>query len=76
MFMYDKIKILDLISQKQVKQFELESLIYGSIEIREREGKKYIYVHAREDSLQVTKYVGEYTEVLYNLITTWLYKPG
>ena len=38
--MYDKIKILDLISQKQVKQFELESLIYGSIEVREREGKK------------------------------------
>ena len=68
--MYDKIKILDLISQKQVKQFELESLIYGSIEVREREGKKYIYVHAREDSLQVTKYVGEYTEVLYNLIAS------
>lgn len=67
--MYDKIKILDLISQKQVKQFELESLIYGSIEVREKEDKKYIYIHAREDGLQVTKYVGEYTEVLYNLIS-------
>ena len=67
--MYDKIKILDLISQKQVKQFELESLIYGSIEVREKDNKKYIYIHAREDGLQVTKYVGEYTEVLYNLIS-------
>jgi fido (protein-threonine AMPylation protein) len=67
--MYDKIKILDLISQKQVKQFELESLLYGSIEVREKDNKKYIYIHAREDGLQVTKYVGEYTEVLYNLIS-------
>ena len=63
--MYDKIKILDLISQKQVKNFELESLIYGSIEVRE---DKYIYIHARENGLLVTKYVGEYTEVLYNLL--------
>lgn len=63
--MYDKIKILDLISQKQVKNFELESLIYGSIEVRD---DKYIYIHARENGLLVTKYVGEYTEVLYNLL--------
>lgn len=63
--MYDKIKILDLISQKQVKNFELESLIYGSIEVRD---DKYIYIHARENGILVTKYVGEYTEVLYNLL--------
>lgn len=63
--MYDKIKILDLISQKQVKNFELESLIYGSIEVRD---DKYIYIHARENGLLVTKYVGEYTDVLYNLL--------
>ncbi len=63
--MYDKIKILDLITQKQVKNFELESLIYGSIEVRD---DKYIYIHARENGLLVTKYVGEYTDVLYNLL--------
>ena len=63
--MYDKIKILDLITQKQVKNYELESLVYGSIEVRD---DKYIYIHARENGLLVTKYVGEYTEVLYNLI--------
>ena len=66
--MYDKIKILDLINQKQVKQFELESLIYGSIEIRKKENNKYIYIHARENGIQTTKYIGEYTEVLYNMI--------
>lgn len=66
--MYDKIKILDLINKKQVKEFELESLIYGSIEIREKGNNKYIYIHARENGIQTTKYVGEYTEVLYNMI--------
>ena len=62
--MYDKIRILDLINQKQIKQFELESLIYGSIEVR----NNYIYIHAREDGILSTKYVGEYTDVLYNMI--------
>ena len=66
--MYDKIKILDLINQKQIKQFELESLIYGSIEVRDKGNSKYIYIHAREDGVLTTKYVGEYTDVLYNLI--------
>ena len=62
--MYDKIRILDLINQKQIKQFELESLIYGSIEVR----NNYIYIHAREAGILSTKYVGEYTDVLYNMI--------
>ena len=62
--MYDKIRILDLINQKQIKQFELESLIYGSIEVR----NNYIYIHVREDGILSTKYVGEYTDVLYNMI--------
>ena len=66
--MYDKIKILDLINQKQIKQFELESLIYGSIEVRDKGNSKYIYIHAREEGVLTTKYVGEYTEVLYNVI--------
>ena len=66
--MYDKIKILDLINQKQIKQFELESLIYGSIEVRDKGNSKYIYIHTREEGVLTTKYVGEYTEVLYNVI--------
>ena len=64
--MTQKILILDLLNQKQIKQFRLEQLIYGSIEIRESHNKKYIYVHTKEDGVQVTKYVGEYTEILYN----------
>ena len=46
----------------------LNSLIYGAIEIRETNSNKYIYVHYREDGISLTKYVGEYSENLYNLI--------
>ena len=61
-------KILDLLNQKQNKQVELEKLVYGSIEIREKDNKKYIYTHIKENGLQSTKYIGEYNEELYNLI--------
>ena len=43
-------------------------LVYGSIEIRENNLNKYIYVHYREDGVVLTKYVGEYSHELYNLI--------
>lgn len=66
--MNNQIKILDLLNQKQTKNYELEKIIYGSIEIREKDTKKYIYVHTKEDGVQLTKYVGEYSDELYNLI--------
>ena len=61
-------KLLDLLDQKKIKEFELEQLIYGSIEVREKNGNKYIYIHAKENGTQVTKYIGEYSDTLYNLI--------
>ena len=61
-------KIIDLLYQKKVLEFELSELPYGSIEVREKEGYKYIYTHVREDGIQLTKYVGEYSEILYNYI--------
>lgn len=66
--MDNQIKILDLLNQKQIKQYELENMIYGSVEIREKDNNKYIYTHTKEDGLQSTKYIGEYTDELYNLI--------
>lgn len=66
--MDNQIKILDLLNQKQIKQHELENMIYGSVEIREKDNNKYIYTHIKEDGLQSTKYIGEYTDELYNLI--------
>ena len=63
-----QVKVLELLNQKQNKQVELESLIYGAIEVREKDNYKYIYTHIKEDGVQSTKYIGEYKEELYNLI--------
>ena len=66
--MEEKIEIMNLLQSKQALENELQSLAYGSIEIRENDSNKYIYVHYREDGVALTKYVGEYSEELYNLI--------
>lgn len=66
--MSDKSEIIALLQNKQLLEHQLESLSYGSIEIRERGSNKYIYVHYREDGVSLTKYVDEYSDDLYNLI--------
>lgn len=66
--MEEKFEIMNLLLTKQVLEDELQSLAYGSVEIRENHSNKYIYVHYREEGVVLTKYVGEYSEELYNLI--------
>ena len=66
--MEEKIEIMNLLQSKQVLEHELQSLAYGSVEIRENNSNKYIYVHYREDGVALTKYVGEYSDELYNLV--------
>ena len=66
--MEEKIEIMNLIQNKQLLEHELQSLAYGSVEIRENDSNKYIYVHYREDGVALTKYVGEYSDELYNLV--------
>lgn len=66
--MENKIEIMALLENKQILENELKRLIYGSIEIRENDANKYIYVHYREDGVVLTKYAGEYSDELYNLI--------
>ena len=43
--MSDKSEIIALLQNKQLLEHQLESLSYGSVEIRERGSNKYIYVH-------------------------------
>ena len=57
--------IIELLTEKKQLVNQLNSMIYGSIEIRD---EKYIYVHFRQDGVLTTKYAGEYSDVLYNLI--------
>lgn len=66
--MEEKYEIMNLLQSKQTLTKELNDLIYGSVEIREKDSNKYIYVHYREDGILLTKYVGEYSDNLYNLI--------
>lgn len=56
----------ELLSEKNQITEQLNSLTYGSIEIREKDSKQYLYVHYRHDGLLTTKYVGQYSDILYN----------
>lgn len=66
--MEEKMEIMNLLQNKQILENELQSLAYGAVEIRENDSNKYIYVHYREDGVSLTRYVGEYSEELYNLV--------
>ena len=66
--MDDKYEIMNLLQVKQNLTKELNNLVYGSIEIRENSSNRYIYLHYREDGILLTKYVGEYSDELHNLI--------
>ena len=61
-------KVLNILEKIKIIEFQLDNLIYGSIEIREANNNKYLYCHARDNGVQTTKYIGEYTDVLYDMI--------
>ena len=60
---FDKIQPL-LIKKHRLEQ-QLNRFVYGAPEIRDN---KYIYIHRRNAGQQTTRYVGEYSDELYNLI--------
>jgi len=65
-----QIEILSLIEEKKKNEAKLASLLYGAQEIREQSGKQYLYVHFREGGLSKTRYAGEVSPELVNLILT------
>ncbi len=60
---YDKIQ--ELLAREHRLERKLSELIYGSPEVRDG---KYIYIHLRDSGQQITRYAGEYSGELYNLI--------
>ena len=66
--MENRIEILSLLSEKKALEQQLESLVWGAIEVRQKDDRKYIYVHFRENGIALTRYAGEFSEDLYNLI--------
>lgn len=61
-------KITELLHEQEILTSRINQMIYGSIELRDKNGKKYIYVHFRDNGRSISKYVGEYSNELYNLI--------
>ncbi len=66
--MEQQIRILDLLKERSVLIDEINNLYHGTIEIRNRDNKKYIYIHYRDNGILITKYVGEFSKELYDLI--------
>ncbi len=65
---YNQKDILFLLEEKMKLDRRLNSIPYGSIEIRKNSGKEYIYVHYREDGILLSKYIGPYSEDTASLI--------
>ena|SRR5690554_2467122 len=63
-----KSSFLELLHEKELLDKRLENLLYGSIEIRTRQEKKYIYLSYREQGIKYSKYAGLYSVELHNLI--------
>lgn len=60
---YDKIQ--DLLAKEHRLEQKLSGLVHGAPEVRDG---KYIYVHLRNSGQQQTRYVGEYSDELFNVI--------
>lgn len=60
--------IIELLNEKEILELRIQQMIFGSIEIRESKGKRYIYVHFRNEGISTSKYAGEYSLELNNLI--------
>ncbi len=58
----------DLLREKKEIENRLNNLLYGSVQIREKDNKKYIYLVYRESGILKSKYAGIYSDELYNLI--------
>ena len=41
--------IVELLNEKKLLLNQLDSMFYGSIEVSEKDNKKYIYVHFRQN---------------------------
>lgn len=63
-------EVLSSIHKKALLERMLSGLVFGSIEVRTEGNNKYIYIHQRVAGRQVTNFVGEYTEELFNTITS------
>lgn len=60
--------VVELLHEQELLKSRINNMIHGSIEVRDNNGKKYIYVHFRDNGISTSKYAGEYSIELTNLI--------
>ncbi len=60
--------VAELLHEQEMLKSRINKMVHGSIEIRKQNEKKYIYVHFRDDGMSTSKYAGEYSMELSNLI--------
>ena len=60
--------IAQILEERTLLSARMDSLVYGSPEIREANGKRYLYAHFREEGVLRTRYVGMYSPELLNVI--------
>ncbi len=63
-----KIEILTLVNQKNVLLDRLNSLVFGTIEVRDVKNGQFIYLHTRNAGMLRTEYVGLYSKELHGQI--------
>lgn len=62
------LETIELVNSQKTYAAQLDSLIWGTAEVRKVKGGEYIYLHKRVGGLARTVYAGEYSEELYSLI--------
>lgn len=62
------LETIELVNSQKTYAAQLDSLLWGTAEVREVKGGKYIYLHKRVGGLARTVYAGEYSEDFYSLI--------
>ncbi len=62
------IETMELVNQRKSLEKKLDSLLWGTVEIREVKGRRYIYLHKRVSGISRTSYVGEYSDAVNNRI--------
>lgn len=62
------LETIELINSRKAYDSQLDSLLWGTVEVREVKGCKYIYLHKRVSGFTRTIYAGEYSDELYSII--------
>ena len=60
--------VAELLHEQELLKSRINKMLHGSIEVRENNVKKYIYVHFRDEGISTSRYAGEYSVELNNLI--------